>query len=131
MRREPTEAELRLWRYLRNSRLDGHKFRRQATIGSRIVDFFCPSKGLVVEIDGDTHDMESDALKDERLHQQSGFATMRFSNRDVIENIEGVLETLRMTLKKTPDRWDQRTSTPNLHQSHVPLVNSEEEGLHE
>ncbi len=54
MRREPTEPERRLWQHLRASQLGGYKFRRQATIGGRIVDFFCPLKGLVVEIDGDT-----------------------------------------------------------------------------
>lgn len=119
MRREPTEAELRLWRQLSRSQLDGHKFRRRATIGSRIVDFFCPAKGLVVEIDGDTHDMERDAARDKRLRQANGFMTMRFSNREVIENMEGVLETLRASLANTPDRWRKSTT---------PTPSSEEEG---
>jgi len=120
MRRAPTEPELKLWRHLSRSQLDGHKFRRQAIIGSRIADFFCPAKGLIIEIDGDTHDMQQDTFKDERLRSQNRFVTMRFSNRDVMENMEGVLEALRMTLSETPDRWGKNT-TPN--------PSSEEEGL--
>jgi len=52
MRREPTEFEMRLWRHLSNSQLGGWKFRRQALIGGRIVDFFCPAIGLAIEVDG-------------------------------------------------------------------------------
>ena len=54
MRREPTEPKQRLWMALRDSRLAGYKFRRQAVIGSRIADFFCPAKGVIVELDGET-----------------------------------------------------------------------------
>jgi very-short-patch-repair endonuclease len=55
MRRQPTEPEKRLWRHLSNSQLGGYKFRRQATIEPFIADFLCPAKGLVVEVDGETH----------------------------------------------------------------------------
>tara|TARA_R110000782_G_scaffold268047_2_gene364038 strand:- start:20523 stop:20930 length:408 start_codon:yes stop_codon:yes gene_type:complete len=120
MRHEPTEAEKRLWRCLSHSQLDAHKFRRQAVIGSYIADFFCPAKGLIVEIDGDTHDMQRDANRDERICAQHGFVTMRFSNRDVLDNLDGVLEKLRIALADLPDRWPQST-TPN--------PSSEEEGL--
>ena len=49
MRRQPTDAEKRLWRHLSNSQLSGFKFRRQARLGWRIADLFCPSIGLIVE----------------------------------------------------------------------------------
>jgi very-short-patch-repair endonuclease len=59
MRNTPTEPEKRLWRHLSNSQL-GYKFRRQSVIGHYIVDFLCPAKALIVEVDGDTHDAEAD-----------------------------------------------------------------------
>jgi len=58
MRREPTPFENAVWQRLRASQLGGFKFRRQTVIGSFICDFFCPAKGLIIEIDGDTHDLE-------------------------------------------------------------------------
>lgn len=112
MRREPTEPERRLWQRLRASQLGGHKFRRQATIEGRIVDFFCPRKGLVVEIDGDTHWPELDAIRDRELIAVQGFSTLRFSNKDVMRNIDGVLEELLIELDALPDRWGS-TTTPD------------------
>jgi very-short-patch-repair endonuclease len=103
MRRNPTEPEVWLWRQLSNSRL-GHKFRRQAVIFPYICDFFCPAKGLVVEVDGDTHDPEPDAKRDDRLHQK-GFETLRFTNLDVRNSMEGVVSTILAALKQRPDRW--------------------------
>jgi very-short-patch-repair endonuclease len=105
MRQEPTEPELRLWYELRNSRLAGHKFRRQAIIGARNVDFFCPAKGLIVEVDGDTHDRERDLKRDRSTERRTGFATVRFSNEEVMQNIDGVLTNLLMALQGRPDRW--------------------------
>src|SRR6476620_7601948 len=103
MRRNPTALETRLWRHLSNSQL-GHKFRRQHVIFPYICDFFCPSKGLIVEVDGDTHDPEYDARRDGRMTAQ-GFATLRFTNVDVYENIEGVVLTIAKALRNRPDRW--------------------------
>jgi very-short-patch-repair endonuclease len=58
MRRDPTEPEKRLWRHLSNSQLGGFKVRRQAVIAPFIADFLGPAKALVVEVDGDTHEVE-------------------------------------------------------------------------
>ena len=55
LRNNPTKAEAFLWGYLKGSKLDGRKFRRQAGIKSFIVDFYCPAEKLVVELDGDYH----------------------------------------------------------------------------
>jgi very-short-patch-repair endonuclease len=119
MRREPTETERRLWRALSRSQLGGYKFRRQAIIGGRIADFFCPAKGLVVEIDGDTHDPGRDHQRDAWLGRQTGFAVVRFTNRDVMTNLEGVLTALLKILEDLPDRWPGHTT---------PGPTSEEEG---
>ncbi len=105
MRRELTEPERRLWRHLRHAHLDDYKFRRQAAIDYRIVDFFCPEKDLIVEIDGGTHEPNRDALRDTEMLERRGFVTLRFANRDVMENAEGVLRHIRATLDSLPARW--------------------------
>ncbi len=105
MRRNPTEPEKRLWRALSGAKLGCHKFRRQSVIGGAIVDFLCPQKALIVEIDGDTHDAALDALRDKALHQR-GYRVVRFTNFEVMTNLEGVLERLLIVLDATPDRWN-------------------------
>jgi very-short-patch-repair endonuclease len=112
MRRQPTEPEKRLWRHLSNSQLGGLKFRRQARLGSRIADFFCPSLGLIVEIDGDTHDPEADARKD-AVSRKHGFAVIRFSNLDVMQNMDGVLASLLSCAQSRPLRSTWRLPHPN------------------
>ncbi|WP_298674197.1 endonuclease domain-containing protein [uncultured Sphingomonas sp.] len=111
MRRNPTEWEKRLWRRLSNSQT-GHKFRRQAVIGGYICDFFCPAKGSVVEIDGDTHDPAADRRRDADLTQQ-GFHTLRFTNAEVRENMEGVMLTIAAVLISRPDRWSAPHPNPS------------------
>jgi very-short-patch-repair endonuclease len=110
MRRNPTEPERRLWTHLARSQLGGFKFRRQATIARYIVDFLCPSARLIVEIDGHTHDdIEADAHRDSAL-LALGYRTIRFTNEDVMRNIEGVLTRLLAELQSSPLR---RTPHPN------------------
>lgn len=122
MRNNPTEPEKRLWMALRSRRFTNTKFRRQDVIGQRIVDFFCPAKGLVVEVDGDTHDAPRDAVSDSRMLQEFGFCTVRFTNADVMRNLEGCLMRLQTVLDGTPERWAGR----ELH--HPPTPSSLEEG---
>jgi very-short-patch-repair endonuclease len=122
MRINPTEPEKRLWGALRGRPLFGHKFCRQEVIGFRIVDFFCPAKGLAVEIDGDTHDLDRDLARDRRLLREFGFRVVRFTNEDVMRNLDGVLTALKIALDEQPDRW------PNRREHHPPIPSSEEEG---
>jgi very-short-patch-repair endonuclease len=105
MRREPTEAEKRLWRYLSKSQLGGYKFRRQKVRKKRIFDFFCPAKGLIVEVDGHTHDRENDVRQDALLCVESGFGILRVTNVDVMTNMDGVLAYIFDALTKRSDRW--------------------------
>lgn len=95
MRRNPTEPEKRLWRNLSNSQLDGLKFRRQEVIGPYIADFMCPTRSLIVEVDGDTHDDGKDRLRDDVL-AQFGFRVLRVTNLEVMQNPEGVLATISL-----------------------------------
>jgi very-short-patch-repair endonuclease len=93
MRREMTPAELALWQYLRKPGIGDLRFRRQTPIGPYIVDFFCPQRRLIVEIDGGQHasldGISSDAERDAWLRQQ-GYRLVRLWNNDVSGNIDGV-----------------------------------------
>jgi very-short-patch-repair endonuclease len=126
MRNDPTEPEKRLWMALRSSRFDGFKFRRQDVIGQRVVDFFCPARGLIIEVDGHTHDAEADAARDRAMLRDFGFFTVRFTNDDVMRNLDGCLTHLQIVLKQTPERWIGRVRRSSRH--HPPAPSSEEEG---
>ena len=102
LRRDGTEAEQRLWRLLRSRRFLGFKFRRQHPIGGYVVDFFCADRGLVVELDGGQHFLDSGRQHDEqrdRYLDLLGLRTVRFTNLEVFENLAGVLERIRMVLE--------------------------------
>ncbi|MEO5598854.1 MAG: endonuclease domain-containing protein [Novosphingobium sp.] len=110
MRNQPTAPEARLWGVLSRSQLGGHKFRRQTQIGTAIADFLCPQKGLIVEVDGDTHaDPAADARRTARLEAR-GYRVVRVTNLDVMSNLEGVQQHLLDILEAMPNR---RTPHPN------------------
>ena len=116
LRREPTEPEKHLWRHLSNRQLGVFKFCRQATIDPFIIDFFCPSKGLIVEVDGDTHVGEDDARRDTLLAAR-GFTTIRFTNADVMTNMDGVLISILQTLVSLSNRWEGSPDPPHPNPS--------------
>ena len=94
MRREPTEAEAKLWSMLRAGRLGGLKFKRQEQLGDYIVDFVCFGSRLIIEADGSQHaENASDAARDAWLQAQ-GFRVTRFWNNDILENPEGVASVI-------------------------------------
>jgi 2-isopropylmalate synthase len=94
MRRGPTDAESRLWRLLRDRRLNGLKFRRQVPVGPYIVDFLCVATKLIVEADGSQHNQNRhDKLRDAYLAEH-GWKVLRFWNADVLRNRESVLDTI-------------------------------------
>ena len=108
MRNEPTEPEKRLWSVLSRSQLGGCRFRRQAVIGAAIVDFLCPQKGLIVEVDGETHsDPAADVRRTAQL-EALGYRVVRVTNLDVMQNLEGVQWLLLDTLGAMPDRRPPR-----------------------
>ena len=92
LRKEMTPAEKLLWSRLRNKQLKGLKFRRQHPLGPFIADFYCAARRLVVEIDGDIHDLqpERDAARTEQF-KQYGYRLIRFRNRQILNDIEDVL----------------------------------------
>lgn len=94
MRKEPTDAEARLWYHLRSGRLTGLKFRRQVPIGAAIADFVCFDQKLIVEIDGSQHlDNVQDKARDLELGRR-GFTILRFWNNDVLADTDAVLERI-------------------------------------
>lgn len=96
-----TDAELRLWQRLRAHRLEGVSFRRQVPIGSYIVDFVCLAEKLIIEVDGGQHGSPHDDVRDTWLRSQ-GFSILRFWNNDVLSNLDGVLEKILETVRRSP-----------------------------
>ena len=98
LRREQTKAEKFLWSFLRRKQLDGFQWYRQKPLGNYIVDFYCPKRKLVVEADGAYHffkdGKEYDAGRDASL-KELGLKILRFSNVDILGNIEKVLKAIR------------------------------------
>src|SRR5512134_914578 len=91
LRREMTPAEKLLWQEVRAKKL-GVRFRRQQVIAGFIVDFYCHRAELVVEVDGDIHDLqqEEDARR-EKVLSEMGLTIVRFRNEDVIRDLPAVI----------------------------------------
>jgi very-short-patch-repair endonuclease len=91
-RRQPTEAEKTLWKYLRNRQLNGFIFRRQYCIGPFIVDFYCFKAKLVIEVDGEIHQYkpEEDRIREEYLENLK-LKVLRFPNASVLNHTDTVL----------------------------------------
>ncbi len=97
LRNKSTSAESVLWNLLKSRNLKGRKFRRQHSIDNYIVDFYCPSEKLVIELDGDPHgdyiQIEKDTIRDKYL-EELGFTVLRFENRFVFQDPEYVLNEI-------------------------------------
>jgi very-short-patch-repair endonuclease len=95
LRKNMTPAEKILWEKLRHNQLNGLQFRRQQIINPFIVDFYCHSKALAVEVDGDIHDLqqEYDAERSSYLIT-CGFRILRFTNDEVKNNLVRVLQKI-------------------------------------
>ena len=101
LRRNQTDAERLLWFRLRDRRLEGLKFKRQVPIYQFVVDFCCADARLMVKLDGGQHGVrqEADQARTKRL-EELGYLVLRFWNNDVIDNLDGVLETIVSTTKQ-------------------------------
>jgi very-short-patch-repair endonuclease len=97
-----TDAERRLWYWLRGHRFGGYKFKRQVPIDRYVVDFACLGRRLVIEVDGGQHNESSaDEVRDNYL-KGKGFRILRFWNDDVLRNTQGVLEVIVSALETSP-----------------------------
>lgn len=102
LRKNQTEPEKKLWQYLRNKKLDGYKFFRQYGIGEYIADFYSAELKLVIEIDGESHftdeGIEYDKIRSDFLNS-IGIEVLRFTNEEVMNNIEGVIYKITKEVK--------------------------------
>ena len=94
MRREPTEAEARLWEELRGRRLDGIKFRRQVPFDPFIADFFCADAKLVIEVDGSQHGVSASDPRRTAFFARLGLRVLRFWNDEVLQEMNTVCDTI-------------------------------------
>ncbi|AKD56446.1 endonuclease domain-containing protein [Spirosoma radiotolerans] len=98
-----TDAEKLLWQHLKGSQLAGLKFRRQHSIGLFVLDFYCPSERLAIELDGEIHQTSEVRLNDEE--RQKAIETLeiqviRFQNAAVMDNLSQVLRDIQQHVKK-------------------------------
>ena len=107
LRRNLTPAEAALWKMLQGKKLEGRKFRRQHSVDKYILDFYCPSENLAVELDGEGHvnySAEEYDMERTLFLNTFGIRVLRFENRSVFEEPEGVLEMIRREFGKEPPR---------------------------
>ncbi len=105
LRKNATDVETLIWQLLRRNQLLGYGFRRQHPMGRYVLDFYCHQAKLVVELDGGQHGEEKQRQHDDArtafLHKQ-GLTVLRFWNNEVLQNTEGVLQTIYDWLEKHP-----------------------------
>jgi very-short-patch-repair endonuclease len=103
LRKVGTPAEAELWKYLSNKKLGGRKFRRQHSVGNYIIDFYCHSEKLGIELDGEDHywqnGIEKDKIKEEFLLGES-IRIIRIENRWVFQDIDYVLRSIISAFEK-------------------------------
>ena len=98
LRNALTPAEAALWTMLKNSQLEGRKFRRQHSVGNYILDFYCPSERLAIELDGAHHFTDAGVRYDEertKYINSLNITVVRFENKLVFEQTEYVLQTIK------------------------------------
>jgi very-short-patch-repair endonuclease len=113
LRKSMTRAEVLLWAKLRGKAL-GYRFKRQSPIGPFVADFACVEVKLALEVDGATHGSNDEIAYDEsrtRYFERNGWRVLRFWNREVIDNIDGVLESISRAA------WEQENWLKELRKS--------------
>lgn len=98
LRNNSTPEEIKLWMRLRRNQLMGYDFHRQKPIGNYIADFYCYQLKLVIEIDGSWHFTDDETMRRDLQKQEYiksiGFTVMRFTNKEVTDEIENVIQRL-------------------------------------
>ena len=97
LRTNMTDVERLLWSKVRKKQLKGYQFYRQRIVGNYIVDFYCPKAKLIVEVNGGQHynnkEIKKDKTRDDYMRKQ-GLKVLRFSDREILENLNGVIERI-------------------------------------
>ena len=104
LRQEMTPTERRLWQALRGNALDGAYFRRQHAVGPYVLDFYCAKSKLAIEVDGGSHKEQEqyDAERTRWLESEKGMRVIRFTNQDVLRDLDAVIEAIREALEQAP-----------------------------
>ena len=107
LRNTATNSEQKLWHFLKNRQLAGYRFRRQYGVGKFIVDFYCPEIKLAIEIDGANHFFDDKStfydLARQKFIENQGIKVLRFTNTEIINNIGGVIESIILAFKTSPN----------------------------
>lgn len=102
LRKNSTLAEVFLWKELKARKLEGKRFQRQHSIDYYIVDFYCASEKLVIELDGEVHNtpqaQEKDEIRTKRLNEL-GFNVIRFENKMIFDHLPSVLAEIKDNFK--------------------------------
>jgi very-short-patch-repair endonuclease len=103
LRNNSTYAEVFFWQQVKQSQLEGRKFRRQTSVGNYVGDFYCPEEKLVVELDGEVH-FDEEAIKYDKKRTvylvSLGLTVIRFVNNEVLKNTEYVLSKIKECFNK-------------------------------
>jgi very-short-patch-repair endonuclease len=106
LRNNLTSAEATLWKFLKGKQLEGRKFRRQFSVENYILDFYCPSEQLAIELDGAHHltaaGQEYDTERTKVLNSH-GITVIRFENKEVFEALEAVLNKIKGSFGNSPE----------------------------
>ncbi|MCE5301005.1 MAG: HsdR family type I site-specific deoxyribonuclease [Spirochaetia bacterium] len=127
LRKKQTDAEVFLWELIRNNQILGFKFRRQHQIGDYIVDFYCDAAKLVLELDGNVHEMEKQQKHDSKRDKyltSLGNKVLRFKNEDVLNQTEDVLNKITgplSTLERTGEDNTPLSTWEKTGEDNIPL----------
>jgi len=132
LRRQMTDAEIKLWQFLKNRNFMGLKFRRQVPFGPFYLDFYCPEKKTAIELDGGQHYIEEGRIKDDSrdkyLHS-IGIKVIRYSDSDVLVKTDAILEDLKNLLTPpSPLRGEEKNDPNKLLTLPSPLQGEEKRG---
>ena len=106
LRNNMPEPEVILWSKLKGKNLNGFKFRRQYSVDKFVIDFYCPKLKLAIEVDGESHYSENAEVRDrERQYiiESFGISFLRFTNKEIHENIDGVMVKIIQNVEKLND----------------------------
>ncbi|MBI5047589.1 MAG: endonuclease domain-containing protein [Deltaproteobacteria bacterium] len=113
LRNNSTLSEALLWNQLKARKIKGYQFMRQKPIDEYIVDFYCSKLKLVIEIDGESHSEKADAdLKRQKRLEATGLSVLRFFDRDVKKNIEGVVSVIGKWIEDNSLKGEYPPPTP-------------------
>jgi len=103
LRKNETESEKNLWGKLKNNQLKGFKFRRQHPIGLYIADFYCHKLKLIIEVDGEYHNLPEQIEKDKertQILESNGLQLIRFTNNEIQKNLEQIISEIIIKIDK-------------------------------